>query len=143
MKMRPSNRASRVEMPGNRLRDRVPSDEYPPTCAADLAVFGHCHPTLAAFSRTEWLTNNPRSAADDQGTRQLQANAQAKRSGIAPAQIVGEPEQARSHSHDQGAYVAHRCDALERKRSRHDAAIPGARRRGADYWGSGATTWRA
>src|SRR6516225_10863426 len=51
MKMRPSNRASRVEMPGNRLRDRVPSDEYPPTCAADLAVFGHCHPTLAAFSR--------------------------------------------------------------------------------------------
>src|SRR6516164_10939093 len=50
MKMRPSNRASRVEMPGNRLRDRVPSDEYPPTCAANLAVFGHCHPTLAAFS---------------------------------------------------------------------------------------------
>src|SRR6516162_10764261 len=77
MKMRPSNRASRVEMPGNRLPDRVPSDEYPPTCAADLAVFGHCHPTLAAFSRTDWLTNNPRSAEDDQGTRQLQANAQA------------------------------------------------------------------
>jgi hypothetical protein len=37
-------------------------------------------------------------------TRQLHANAHAKRSGIAPAQIVGEPEQARSHSHDQGAY---------------------------------------
>src|SRR5262249_15808991 len=88
----------------SRLRDRVPSDEYPPTCAADLAVFGHCHPTLAGFSRTDWHTNNPPSAEDDQGTRQLQANAQAKRSGIAPAQIVGELEQARSHNHAQGAY---------------------------------------
>src|SRR6516162_10590824 len=108
MKMRPSNRASRVEMPGNRLRDRVPSDEYPPTCAANLAVFGHCHPTLGALSRTDWLTNNPRSAEDDQGTRQLQANAQTKRSGIAPGQIMGEPEQARSRGHDQGA-----CSCVE------------------------------
>jgi hypothetical protein len=31
-------------------------------------------------------------------------NAQAKRGGVTPAQIVGEPEQARSRGHDQGAY---------------------------------------
>jgi hypothetical protein len=82
----------------------------PPTCAANLAVFGHCHPTLAAFNRTDWLTNNPRSAEDDQGTRQLQANAQTKRSGIAPGQIMGEPEQVRSRGHDQGAYSCVEAD---------------------------------
>src|SRR5690242_299022 len=57
----------------------VPSDKYPPTRAANLAIFGRRRPTLAALSRTDWLTNNPRSAEDDQGTRQLQANAQEKR----------------------------------------------------------------
>jgi hypothetical protein len=35
-------------------------------------------PPLAALSCIDWLTNNPRSAEDDQGTHQLQANAQAK-----------------------------------------------------------------
>jgi hypothetical protein len=35
---------------------------------------------------------------------QLHASAQAKRGGVTPAQIVGEPEQARSRDHDQGAY---------------------------------------
>src|SRR5262249_28040005 len=34
------------------------------------------------------------------------------------------------------AYVAYRRDAQERERSGHDAAIPAARRRGADHWGS-------
>src|SRR5215471_13880548 len=75
-----------------------------------MRVFGHCHPTLAALGRTDWLTNNPRSAEDDQGTRQLQANAQAQRSGIAPGQIMGEPEQARSRGHDQGAYSCVEAD---------------------------------
>src|SRR5215813_8900734 len=88
MKMRPSKRASRVERAGNRLRDRVPSDEYPPTCAANLAVFGHRHPTLGALSRTDWLTNNPRTAEDDEGTRQLQANAQTKRSGTRSMRVA-------------------------------------------------------
>jgi hypothetical protein len=89
MRMRPSSQAS-----------------YPTSIlhrAANLAIFGRRRPTLAALGRTDWLTNHPRSAKDDQRTRQLQADAQAKRSGIAPGRIMGEPEQARSRRHDQGA----------------------------------------
>jgi hypothetical protein len=43
-------------------------------------------------------------------TRQLQADAKAKRSGIAPAQIVGETEQAWSCGHDESAYCCIETD---------------------------------
>ena len=78
--------------------------------APPISPFSDIVTTLGALSGTDWLTNNPRSAEDDQGTRQLQANAQTKRSGIAPGQIMGEPEQARSRGHDQGAYSCVEAD---------------------------------
>jgi hypothetical protein len=28
------------------------------TSAVNLAVFGHCHPTLATFNHADWLTDN-------------------------------------------------------------------------------------
>jgi hypothetical protein len=34
------------------------------TSAVNLAVFGHCHPTLATFNHADWLAD-PRSAKDD------------------------------------------------------------------------------
>ena len=46
----------------------------------------------------------------------MHANAQAKRSGVAPAQIVGEPEQARSHNHDQDAYGCVEADEKTNER---------------------------
>ena len=79
------------------------------TGAVNLAVFGHCHPTLATFNHADWLVD-PRSAKDDYGARQLQADAKAKRSGIAPPQIVGETEQAWSCGHDESAYCCIETD---------------------------------
>ena len=34
------------------------------TSAVNLAVFGHCHPTLATLNHADWLAD-PRSAKDD------------------------------------------------------------------------------
>ena len=60
----------------------------------------------------------------------MQADAKAKRSGIAPAQIVGETEQAWSCGHDEGAYCCIEPDE-ETERTRRKLMLDNQQRQAA------------
>lgn len=89
------------------------------TSAVNHAGFGHCHPTLATFNHADWLAD-PRSAKADQGVRQLQADAKAKRSGIAAPHVGNVPDNGRGpiRSSTWSDSISRRiaCDGLFRRR---------------------------